>query len=334
MPTVDLDLTSTLKLFGDPTRLRILALLADEELTVGDVAKALDLSQSRVSNHLRHLREARLLTERHRGTACHLRLDRTAKATGGLAHRLWAHIDAELGHLPERDADRARLARVLAERRGGEASFFDRLASEWDNRAGDFTSGLGRTRALLQAVRPTGVYADIGCGTGYMARPLLGAVERLVLVDASAGMLEEAERRLAPEARGTVLDFRLGSSTDLPVEDEELDGIVAGLLLHHMDEPAAALAEMHRCLVPGGRAVVLELAPHNQDWMHEALGDRHLGLEPRDVMADMERAGFTDVHLDAVDDRYLPSLETPTEGPGGGAPDLSLFVVRGSRPTS
>lgn len=327
MVNADLDLTAALKLFGDPTRLRILALLKDEELTVGDLARSLDLSQSRVSNHLRHLREADLLVERHRGTSCHLRL---APGRHDLAGRLWARIDAELDHLPEREADRARLARLLADRREGDAAFFDRLAHEWDNRAGDFTSGLGRTRALLQLFERVGTYADIGCGTGYMARPLLGQAERLVLVDSSAGMLAEAERRLVPEARGTRLDFRLGSSTDLPIEDGELDGIVAGLVLHHMEEPAATLAEMHRCLRPGGRAVVLELAPHNQTWMHAALGDRHLGLEPRDVLRDLERAGFEDVHLDAVDDRYRP---LPGDAPEA-APDLSLFVVRGRRPAA
>jgi len=325
MPVAELDLTAALKLFGDPTRLRMLALLGTSELTVGELARALDLSQSRVSNHLRLLREADVLAERHRGTSCHLRL---AAGREDLVGRLWQGIDSELAHLPERASDQARLARVLAARQAGEAAFFDRLAGEWDNRIGDFTTGMGRSRALLQLFEPAGTFADIGCGTGYMARPLLGQVERLILVDASVGMLDEARTRLTAEARGTNLEFRQGSSTELPIGDGELDGLVAGLLLHHMEEPGTALREMFRCLAPGGRAVVLELSPHSESWMHAELGDRHLGLEPRDVLAAFERAGFVDISLDAVDDRYRPTAST------GEAGDLSLFVVRGTRPTN
>jgi ubiquinone/menaquinone biosynthesis C-methylase UbiE/DNA-binding transcriptional ArsR family regulator len=318
-------LTAALKLFGDGTRLRMLALLQGEELTVGELTRALDLSQSRVSNHLRLLREAGLLAERHRGTTCHLRLA-TNPATDDMLARIWQGLDAELEHIPEHSSDLARLARILAERADGQAEFFNQLAGEWDYRAGDFASGGGRTRALLNLFPRSGVFADIGCGTGYMSLPMLGNVNELILVDSSAGMLEVAKQRLDSESRGTSLDFRMGDCTALPIESGKLDGLVAGLLLHHIDDLSLAVSEMFRCLRPGGSAVVLELAPHNQTWMRAELGDLHLGLEPRDVAAAFERAGFVQCGLDAVDDRYRPS------SPSGEATDLSMFLFRGTKP--
>jgi SAM-dependent methyltransferase len=317
------DLTAGLKLLADPVRLRILALLSGEdvvELSVGELTRALALSQSRVSNQLRHLREAGLLAERHQGTSCHLRLAKNGSA--GLFGRLWETLDGELEHLPEHAADRQRLARVLAERDTSGRAFFDRLADEWDYRAGDFETGGGRTRALLGLFPRSGVFADIGCGTGYMSRPLLGVAEKLILVDNSTGMLEEARRRLDPERRGTELEFCQGASDALPLEDNILDGAIAGLLLHHVEDLDRALGELFRVLKPGGTAAVLELLPHREDWMRAALGDRHLGLEPRDVMSAMTRAGFVDVGLDDVDDSYRPGPET----------ELSLFFVRGVVP--
>lgn len=317
------DLTSGLKLFADPVRLRILALLGSDEtleLSVGELARALGISQSRVSNQLRHLRESGLLGERHQGTSCHLRL--ATGGSSGLVGRLWQNLGPELEHLPEHAADRQRLARVLADRDAGGREFFDRLAGEWDYRAGDFESGGGRTSALLGLFPRQGVFADIGCGTGYMSRPLLGVAEELILVDNSAGMLEEAQRRLESERRGTRLDFRQGTTDALPIDDDHLDGAIAGLLLHHVEDLDGTLAELARVLKPGGTLTVLELLPHRETWMRGALGDRHLGLEPRDVMAALARAGFEDVALDDVDDNYRPGPDTT----------LSLFLVRGTVP--
>lgn len=317
------DLTAGLKLFADPVRLRILALLGSDatlELSVGELTRALGISQSRVSNQLRHLRESGLLAERHQGTSCHLRLAKNESA--GLVGRLWEGLADELELVPEHGADRQRLARVIAEREAGGRAFFDRLAGEWDYRAGDFQTGGGRTNALLGLFPRAGTFADIGCGTGYMSRPLLGVAEKLVLVDNSVGMLAEARRRLTPERRGTELDFLQGTSDALPIDDEHLDGAVAGLLLHHVEDLDRTLLELARVLKPGGTLTVLELLPHNEAWMRSALGDRHLGLEPRDVMAAMGRAGFADLALDDVDDTYRPGPDT----------DLSLFLVRGKVP--
>lgn len=324
MAHAEATLPSMLKLLADPTRLRMLALLALEELSVGELSRALDMAQSRVSNHLRILREADLLRERHVGPSTHLRLATPGNGQAPLG-RLWTALQPELDALPEHAADRARLDGLLAERRARDGDFFDRVAGEWDKIAGAFSTGRARLRAGVTLLPDETVVADLGCGTGYMAEALLGACSKLICVDRSEGMLEEATKRLA--GRGaTEVEVRPGDLDALPIADGEVDGVVAGMVLHHLEEPFGAVHEMLRVLRPGGAAAVLELAPHKEAWMHAELGDRHLGLEPQDVLAAFRRAGFESIALESVDDRYQPP-------PASGDPvSLALYLVRGRKP--
>lgn len=312
-----------LKLLADGTRLRILGLLEREELSVGELSRALGMAQSRVSNHLRLLREAGLLSERHAGASTFLRL-----AGGeGLAPRLWATLREDLAAGADHAADAARLAAVLAERREHDTAFFDRLAGNWDKVSGDFETGQGRQRAALRVLARPLTVADVGCGAGYMGAAFEGLVERLILIDPSPAMLREAERRLAGWADPPALEFRQGSFEALPLADGEVDGLVAGLVLHHLPTPEAASGELRRVLAPGGRAAVLELFPHREAWMHEQLGDRHLGLEPAEVLRALARAGFGDLAVETVADRYRPRRTD------GEAASLPLYLVRGRAPS-
>lgn len=317
-----------LKLLAEPTRLRILALLEREELCVGELSRALGMAQSRVSNQLRVLREGGLLVERRVGTSVYLHLALTEM--DGLTGRLWREVRGELDSLAEHAADRVRLDGVIAAR--ADDGLFDRRANEWDKIAGGFANHLGRERAVSHLLTPDLVVADLGCGTGYMAEALLGRVGRIVCVDRSESMLAEARRRLqrTGAARpGTELDLRAGAFESLPIADAECDAALLGLVLHHVEDLDAVLAEVRRILKPGGTAVALELNPHREAWMRAALGDRHLGLAPGDVARAFSRAGFEDVAIDPVDDAYRP--ERPDDV-GGDQVDLELFVVRGRRP--
>lgn len=313
--------TAALKLLADPTRLRMLALLEREELSVGELSKALGAPQSRVSNHLRLLREAGWLSERHAGSSTFLRL--APNGDEGLEGQLWNSLRTHLHGLPEYPADLARLDTVLQGRQN-ETEFFDSLAGQYDKIGGSFKSGQARQRAAASMLRSDLVIADLGCGTGYMAGALIGLAAKLILVDRSEGMLEQARSRF--ERSDLELELRQGVVEELPLKDAEVDGVLAGMVLHHLGELAPALAEFRRVLKPGGTAVVLEMLPHSEDWMRSDLGDRHLGLEPGDVLAAFQRAGFEDVRLDSTDDAYCPT------SPTGEAVQLPLFLVRGRAP--
>ncbi len=325
MLAAETSLPGLLKLLADPTRLRILALIDREELAVRELSRALGLAQSRVSNHLRHLREAGLLVERHAGSSTYLRLA-TQKNGAAAATRLWETLREELDGLPEHAADLDRLAAVLAARAGASDTFFDRVAGSWDKIGGAFRTGQARQRAGLHLLPPGLKLADLGCGTGYMAHALLGHCSEVICVDRSNGMLDAAQERLQRTARSTKVELRQGALDALPIETGEVDGVVAGMVLHHLPELDPAIAEMRRILRPGGTAVVLDLDPHREVWMQSELGDRHLGLSSSDVLAAFRRAGFEDVSLDPVDDHYQP------RSPSGDAVSLSLFIVRGRAP--
>lgn len=318
-------LPTLLKVLAEPVRLRALALLELEELAVGELSRALAMAQSRVSNHLRVLREAGLLVERHVGKTIFLRsaVDRGADAW---VADLWQSVRVGLSELPEHDADRLRLADLLAARPG--AHFFDALAGDWDKVGELFRTGVARERAASALLPPDLVLADLGCGTGYVARALLGRAARMVCVDRSAGMLARARERLTPAPPGTTLDFRRGELDALPIDDDELDGALLGLVLHHLDDLDGPLREVRRAVRPSGAVVVLELAPHRQEWMQRSLGDRHLGLDSGDVTEALRRAGFVDIRLEDVDDRYCPR---PPEGDEDVA--LPLYIVRGRVPS-
>jgi ArsR family transcriptional regulator len=335
-------LTAPLRVLCDPTRLRILGLLELEELSVGELGRCLEMSQSRVSNHLRMLREERFLIERHVGPANFLRLafddgdptdlgDRAGDLPRDLKARLWHALRGELARLPEREADLARLARVVAERNAHSRDFFDRVAGRWDKIGVDFQTGQARQRALANLLPAGLVVADIGCGTGYLAQALVGIAARVVLVDGSAAMLEEARKNLAPLPDTTTVELRQGELEALPIADGELDGLVCGMVLHHLADLERPLAELRRVLKPGAAAALVELAPHREAWMHDAQGDRHLGLDPRDVVAALERAGFVDVRLEALDDRYRPAQPDTADG-AQATPSLALYLVRGRAP--
>ncbi len=325
MVIADTPLSDMLRLLADPTRLRILALLEREELSVGELTKAVGMAQSRVSNHLRILREAEILAERHVGASTYLRLDGRCLEHTPL-QRLWLALRGELAGLAEHSADLVRLESVLAERRTRNGDFFDRVAGQWEKIAGQFESGQARLRAVSHLLPAGLVLADLGCGTGYMGEALLGLCDRLICVDRSEKMLEEAQRRLCRAPRQTEVEFRKGELNSLPIADGAADGALAGMVLHHLQEPGTAVAEMFRILRPGGAAAVLELDPHREAWMRAGLGDRHLGLEASDVLAAFRRSGFGDVALDPLADRFQPTR------PDGSVASLSLYIVRGRRP--
>lgn len=334
-----------LKVLADPTRLRALALLASDELSVGELSRALAMAQSRVSNHLRILREHDLLLERRAGTSTFLRAAFMSAGPEAPALRLWHAVFPDLDEIPEHESDRLRLQSVLAERHSDDREFFDRMAGDWDKVGSLFQSGEARQRAAVHLLPAGLVLADLGCGTGYVARALTGLCDRLICVDRSEGMLAEAERRMAPARRaGTSVEFKRGELDALPLADSELDGAVAAMVLHHLPELNPALREMHRVIKPGGTLSIIELMPHRESWMHAELGDRHLGLDPTEVQSALQRAGFDDVRVEPLEDRYCPTPGDPTPNNGGSsgtverdrgnsaAVSLPLYLVRGRVP--
>lgn len=308
-----------LRVLADPTRLRLLAVLGHAELAVGEIARALALSQSRVSNHLKILREHDLIAERRAGSFSYCRLE----LPEGCAAELWRALEPALAGLREREADERRLAAVLADRTDSRA-FFDRIAGEWDVIGSDFARGTGRLEAIGCLVPPGLVVADVGCGTGYLARELGRRVSRVICIDSSTAMLERARENLS--GLPAKIEYRVGSMESLPLADAEVDAACAHMVLHHLAEPAAGLAEMARAVRPGGEVICVELLPHRETWMHASMGDARLGLEPAQLQRAFRSAALTDIRHEMLDDSYV------VEHPAGRRIQLPLFLMRGRKP--
>jgi ubiquinone/menaquinone biosynthesis C-methylase UbiE len=251
---------AALRACAEPTRLRLLALAARGSFCVVDFTEILGQSQPRLSRHLRLLGEAGLLERLREGANVWFALPPAETPVGSLAR-------AGLAHLAEDDpvlaADRRHAARVLAERARAASESFQRRGADWDEmRALDLPAGLVE-QALLDLLPAQGIgrLLDIGTGTGRLLELLAPRVTTGLGIDASRAMLALARARLGRPGLGHCA-VRQADMYRLPLADAWADLVVFQMVLHHAEDPVAALAEAVRVLRPGGALVVVDLAEH------------------------------------------------------------------------
>lgn len=300
---------------ADPVRVRLLRLLTREELAVGEIAKVVQMPQSTVSRHLKVLADGSWVSKRTEGTAS-LFVARPAELAPAL-RGLWEAVETHLHLGAEHDEDDRRLPAVLAERRLDSQTYFGRLAGAWDDVRSSLFGTTFTPTALLGLVRPDWVVADLGCGTGNVSECLSPYVERIIAVDSSLPMLDAARKRLIGRSN---VEFRAGNMESLPLPDRSVDAAVCVLVLHHLEEPAAAVREMARVLRPdkGGVALVVDMLAHTRDDFVRGMGHRHLGFSRERIDSMFTQAGLSTPRT--ID---LPS-DPEGKGPG-------LFVAVGRR---
>ena len=293
------ELLASLRACAEPTRLRLLSLAARGSFCVMDFCEILGQSQPRLSRHLRLLTEAGLLERIREGANVWLALPAASSASGALVRDL-------LARLPEHDPvladDRRQAARVLAERARAATETFRARGADWDEmRALGLPAGAVEQAllAMLPVATPDGRIArllDIGTGTGRLLELAASRVDEAVGVDASRSMLALARARLArPEHGGHDMahcTVRLGDMYRLPLPDRSVDAAVMQMLLHHAEEPAAALVEAARVLRPGGRLVVVDLAEHDDVELQRRLAHRWPGFGDGAMRTMLARAGL------------------------------------------
>ena len=254
---------------GEPTRLRLLALLSDAELTVSELVVILGQSQPRISRHLKLLVEAGLV-ERHREGAWVFLLVAQRGPAASLAREIVASIAADDAVFV---ADRARLDEVRRTRSSQAARYFETHAADWDHLRAMHIAEETVEAAIRQAVGPAeiGSLLDVGTGTGRMLELLAPRADRALGIDQSPRMLGLARERLQRAGlRNTQL--RQGDIFALPAERDGYDLVVLHQVLHYLDDPARALREAARALRPSGRLLVVDFAPHGE----ESLRTNHL----------------------------------------------------------
>lgn len=286
-------LLAALKAAGEPTRLRLLALLAEGELNVTDLTDILGQSQPRISRHLKLLAEAGLVERIREGSWAFFRLmeaEPGLSAQAGILAGILAALDRGDRVLAR---DRTRLAEVLQARAAAASDYFDRQAAQWD-RIRALHAADQVVEAALRAVvgeRPMQAILDIGTGTGRMLELFAPLAARATGVDASAGMLAVARANLERAGLRNVV-VRQGDLFALPVEPDAYDLVILHQVLHYLDDGARAVREAARMLRPGGRLVVVDFAPHELESLRAEHAHRRLGFAAEAVEGWMAAAGL------------------------------------------
>jgi ArsR family transcriptional regulator len=301
---------------SDPTRVRVLALLEQQELAVQELMDVLGMAQSRVSRHLAILREAGLLMDRREGTYVFYRFSAPRE---GPWHEAWQLVRRELRDDPFHLGDSVALENVLRARAARTRTFFDAVGPEWDALRKVFNDDALRARAVAHLV-PAGLrVADIGTGTGILAAELARLGLRVVAIDHSARMLEAANAKLTADGVKGV-ELRQGEASQLPLEDGAVDAAFAHMVLHYLPSPSDALREMARVLAPGGRIVIVDFVLHEHEWMRHELGVTWLGF------AEQELRGW-------FDEARLEGFRYETRAGDSSARDLpATFIASAHKP--
>ncbi|HTL52635.1 MAG TPA: metalloregulator ArsR/SmtB family transcription factor, partial [Planctomycetota bacterium] len=310
---------------ADATRLRLLTILAGEELNVQELVEILGITQSRVSRHLAYLKGCGFVADRREGTWSFYRLVGTgdARPEQRLAFALWHGMPATTRQMP--DSDRRRLDGVLQSRRSRSLDFFQKSGSRWDEIRKGIVGQDALSQGLMALLPETLTVLDIGCGTGGFLTRIAPFVKNAIGVDIAPAMLKLAGERLAQAGLSNV---RLVESDmqKLSLPDHAVDVVFLTLVLHHAPSPRAAIDEALRVCKPSGTVVVTDIVAHDQEWVREAMGDIWLGFEPQQVETWMRQAGLGRIQVHAEEGEYAPP-QAPANG--NGRKPLKLFVVSG-----
>ena len=301
---------------ADTTRSRLLLLVDRNELTVSELCGITQLPQSTVSRHLKALVDGGWIASRAEGTSRLYTM--TRDGLDAARRRLWLLVREQVGPTPAATEDQRRLQAALAERRTTSQEFFSSSAGQWDRLRDELFGDRFQLAAFAALADADWTVGDLGCGTGQVSAALAPFVGRVVAVDASAAMLQAAKKRLHGFDN---IDLRRGELEALPIgpaNDVRLDAAVLMLVLHHVPEPARALAEVARVLKPEGRVIIADMLPHDRDNYRQQMGHVWLGFSDEHITVMLRENGFEQVRVVS-----LPP-DPKAKGPG-------LFVATGQK---
>ncbi|MCA9598708.1 MAG: metalloregulator ArsR/SmtB family transcription factor [Myxococcales bacterium] len=276
---------SLLHLFGDATRMRLLALLADEEQTVAELTAITELPQSRVSTHLGRLREAGLLRDRRMGASTFYALNEAAMPDE--ARRVWHLVRADLDDAVI-DADRARAEELRRARDQGNG-WPDTIAGQMERHYSPGRTWEATARGLLGFLT-LGEVLDLGSGDGAIAQLLASRARSITCVDKSERLIEAARRRFAGDASARCVQADMHA---LPFDPSSFDQVLCSNALTYSDQPERVISEAARVLRPGGTLVLITLAEHAHEAVTRAYGHVRPGFAPKALERWLKAAGFS-----------------------------------------
>lgn len=302
---------------GEPTRLRLLALLRHQDLSVGELVQVLGQSQPRLSHHLKVLSESGLAERLPEGAFVFYRAARSGPGRD-LLETLFGSLGPDVA---EFQADLERLRTVMAGRAASAEAYFSSIAETWDTVRSLHYPNEAIEAALLDLAGPGPFHRliDFGTGTGRMLALFGPRVTEAEGIDFSHRMLTVARANL--ESAGIRnARVRFGNVTSVPFGDASADLVIIHQVLHFLDAPADAILEAARVLAPGGKLLIIDFAPHDLEFLRADHGHHRLGVRHDALESWADEAGL--------------SLDPPRsfEPPANGAPGLTVNIWRATKP--
>src|SRR6195256_1314122 len=297
-----------LRLLADPTRLRLLLLLEEEELSVAELQEILGMGQSRISSHLAHLKHAGVVEDRRAGKNVYYGL--TEKEERNPARAKVNELTRALAReIPETARDRTALQLVLRKRRDKAREYFDELAGKFGRSYVPGRSWQALAHTMISLL-PALTVADLGAGEGTLSQLPAKKARKVIAIDNSPKMVEFGSQ-LAKKHGIKNLEYRLGDIEDPPIAKNSVDLAILSQALHHAIHPQQAVAAAHGLLKRGGRLAILDLLSHRFERARALYADHWLGFSEVQLHQFLEKSGFRQIEVSVVSlEKQGPHFQT------------------------
>ncbi len=291
---------TTLKALAEETRIRILVILDHGEFSVMEIMQILRMGQSRISRHLKILQSAGIAGNRRDGACVFYHLTHADLSRDVFNKEIlkWARSTAWYSALI------AEASRVLAERHRRSADSFNRIAPNWTCLRDRYVDFDRFEASILKSFARSHLIADLGCGAGDITTRLVVGGHDVIGVDSSSEMLGKAREILTDALNTHRVDLRLGAIEHLPIRDNEVEGILCSMVLHHLAEPGKAFLEFNRILGRRGVLILIDFLQHDNEQLRNEMGDLWLGFTSVDMTRWLDQSGFKVKRIETIPARH------------------------------
>jgi ArsR family transcriptional regulator len=275
------------KALSDETRIRLVNILLHHDLKVGELVSILEMGQSRISRHLKILADAGMAKCLKEGVWGIYSI-----ADNGPGRDFIEAVRYLFDQDPVLEDDLKRALKIIEARSPGTLRFFENIAPRWDLLKREILGPFDLGQAIFKDAGSYEVGVDLGCGTGELLNTMKAHAKRIIGVDSSPRMLEEARKRFSGK-NGKSVDIRLGEIEHLPLGNKEADLAIISLVLHYLADPPAAISEVARIIKPGGRLIMAEFDRHERHSLKTEYGVSWLGFNRKAIENWLGKNGFS-----------------------------------------
>lgn len=284
-----------LKSLSDRTRLKITAVLTKGEFSVMDIMDILEMGQSRISRHLKILSDSGIITSRRDGTWIFYKCFPEKGIKQDIIDSLikWFKFEEEFKSLFKK-------ADILLKSKSDKSrKFFSRIGSNWQAIRNRYIDQALYIRLLKDAAEKVKIFADLGCGTGETIKILAENECSFIGIDNSQEMLAEAKKVLK-NLPGERVSLRLGNMEYLPLKENEVDGLLVSMVLHHIPQPGIVFNEFQRVLSPGGKITIIDFLKHKDEKLRKEEADIWLGFSKNEITTWFKESRFSKINVKEI----------------------------------